>query len=61
MMKLSNLVRLDRSAKRVAEIIGVLAKYGLADWLSHLDYDWLQRYLEGGKIEEIRGITLTKE
>ncbi len=56
-MKLSNLLRLDRSAKRVAEIIGVLAKYGLADWLSHLDYDWLQRYLEGGKMEEIRDLT----
>lgn len=57
MLKLSNLMRLDQNAKRVAEIIGVLAKYGLADWLSHLDYDWLQRYLEGGKIEEIRDQT----
>ena len=57
MMKLSTSVRLDGRAKRVAEIVGVLAKYGLADWLSHLDYDWLQRYLEGGKIEEMRGLT----
>ncbi len=56
-MKLSTLVRLDQSAKRVAEIVGVLAKYGLADWLSHLDYDWLQRYLKGGKIEEMRDLT----
>lgn len=57
MMKLSTLVRLDSNAKRIAEIVGVLAKYGLADWLSHLDYDWLQRYLEGGKFEEMRELT----
>ncbi|MFK5923061.1 MAG: AarF/ABC1/UbiB kinase family protein [Verrucomicrobiota bacterium] len=57
MMKLSTLVRMDRSAKRVAEIVGVLGKYGLADWLSHLDYDWLQRYLQGGRIEEMRDLT----
>ncbi len=57
MMRLSTLVRLDSNAKRLAEIVGVLAKYGLADWLAQLDYDWLQRYLEGGKFEEMRELT----
>jgi ubiquinone biosynthesis protein len=34
--------RFDRNAKRVGEILAILGRYGLADWLSGLNYDWLQ-------------------
>jgi ubiquinone biosynthesis protein len=34
--------RLDRNAKRVGEILAILGRYGLADWLSGLDYEWVQ-------------------
>src|SRR6266513_352239 len=34
--------RFDRNAKRVGEIIAILGRYGLADWLSGLNYEWLQ-------------------
>jgi ubiquinone biosynthesis protein len=33
--------RFDRNAKRVGEIIAILGRYGLADWLSGLNYDWI--------------------
>ncbi|MBM3993103.1 MAG: AarF/ABC1/UbiB kinase family protein [Planctomycetes bacterium] len=34
--------RLDRNAKRVGEILAILGRYGIADWLSGLDYEWIQ-------------------
>ncbi len=34
--------RLQRNARRVGEVMGVLAKYGLADGLRWLDVDWIQ-------------------
>ncbi len=51
-MRLSTLVRIDKSARRLAEIVGFLAKYGLADWLSNVDYDWLRGLLKnsGGEV-----------
>src|SRR6266480_424921 len=36
------LQRFDRNAKRVGEIIAILGRYGLADWLSGLDYEFIQ-------------------
>jgi ubiquinone biosynthesis protein len=33
--------RFDRNAKRVGEILAILGRYGLADWLSGLNYDWI--------------------
>ncbi|HLN26126.1 MAG TPA: AarF/ABC1/UbiB kinase family protein [Gemmataceae bacterium] len=44
-MRLAALTRLDRNAGRLKAIVSILAKYGLADWLSGLDYDWLQQWL----------------
>ena len=41
-MKPSALKRLESNVHRVHEIIGVLAKYGLADWVKGLDYRWIQ-------------------
>jgi ubiquinone biosynthesis protein len=33
--------RFDRNAKRVGEILAILGRYGLADWLSGLNVDWI--------------------
>jgi hypothetical protein len=42
-MELSALTRLERNVHRGSEIIGVLAKYGLADWVKGLNFSWIQR------------------
>src|SRR6266852_6554727 len=41
-MRLSVLTRVEKSARRVTEILSVLSRYGLADWLAGLNYEWLQ-------------------
>lgn len=41
-MRFDTLARLDRDARRVGEIAGVLARYGLADWLKGIHVGWLQ-------------------
>jgi ubiquinone biosynthesis protein len=41
-MKFAALTRLERNVHRVGEIIAVLAKYGLADWVKGLHYSWIQ-------------------
>ncbi len=42
---LNTLSRIEGGARRMAEIVGVLAKYGLADWLSEVEVDWIQTRL----------------
>ncbi|MEC5127678.1 AarF/ABC1/UbiB kinase family protein [Verrucomicrobiales bacterium BCK34] len=56
-MRLRTLVRIDKSARRLAEIIGTLAKYGLDDWLSGVDYDWLRGLLKNAEGESIPNLT----
>lgn len=56
-MKLRTLARIDRSARRLAEILGILAKYGLADWLAGVDYDWLRSLLKNADGETIPDLT----
>ena len=41
-MRLAVLTRVERNARRLTEILAVLGRYGLADWLGGLDYEWLQ-------------------
>lgn len=36
------LSRVEGGAKRLAEIAGILTRYGLADWLSGIDANWIQ-------------------
>lgn len=38
-MKLSTLPQFARNANRLREIVTILSKYGLADWVSRLDFD----------------------
>ncbi|MEN3942212.1 AarF/UbiB family protein [Prosthecobacter sp. SYSU 5D2] len=44
-MKIEPLARLERHAKRLGEIAGVLGKYGLADLFGGFDYPWLNKRL----------------
>jgi len=56
-MKFAALTRLERNAHRVGEIIGVLAKYGLADWFKGWHYDWIQekiKSLDGQHIPDLK-------
>jgi ubiquinone biosynthesis protein len=41
-MKFTAITRLERNVHRAGEIIGVLAKYGLADWVKGLNFSWIQ-------------------
>ena len=54
-MRLSVLTRVERSARRVTEILSVLSRYGLADWLAGLNYEWLQ-----GRLLSANGARLAK-
>ena len=56
-MKFDALTRLERNARRVGDIVAVLAKYGLADWLKGLHYDWIQDRLQsvdGQRITDLK-------
>jgi len=52
-MKLRTLVRIDRSARRLGDILGTLARLGLDDWLAGIEYDWLRDFLTGGRSERV--------
>lgn len=52
-MKLDALARLQRDARRVAEILGVLARYGLADWLQGIPMAWVQAQLRSAAGEPV--------
>ena len=67
-MKFAALTRLERNAHRVREVIGVLAKYGLADWVKGWNYSWVQdriqsidgQHIPDLKIEERVRLALTE-
>ena len=46
MMKLTTIPTIYRNVKRWSEIIGVLSRYGLADWLSHAPIDFIRDHLK---------------
>lgn len=56
-MRLRTLVRIDKSARRLAEIVKILGKYGLADWLSGVDYDWLRNQIKNAEGDVIPDLT----
>jgi ubiquinone biosynthesis protein len=47
-MPIAALARLEQNAHRVAEILGVLAKYGLADWVKSWPFPWIQERITSG-------------
>ena len=57
-MLLDRLTRTEQNARRLAEIVGVLAKYGLADWLSGIRHtEWLRRNLTPSSFQRITNIS----
>jgi ubiquinone biosynthesis protein len=67
-MKLAGVTRLDRNVRRAGDIIGVLIKYRLADWVKDLDVPWVQdrirsadgQHIPDLKIEERVRLALTE-
>ena len=56
-MKFAALTRLESNVLRVGEIVGVLAKYGLADWVKGLNFSWVQeriRSVDGQPIPDLK-------
>jgi len=56
-MRINALRRLERNVHRAGEIIGVLAKYGLADWVNKLNFSWIQdriRSIDGKPIPDLK-------
>ena len=49
--------QINRNTKRVGEILAILGRYGLADWLSGLNYDWLQGRLVSFDGERLGALT----
>lgn len=47
------LSRVEGGAKRLAEIAGILAKYGLADWLSAVDAGWIRNRFKNEAMENL--------
>jgi len=45
-LKFNALARIERNARRAGEILGVLAKYGLADWVKVWNYSWIQERIQ---------------
>lgn len=56
-MKIEPLARLERHAKRLGEIAGVLGKYGLADLFGGFDYPWLNNRLRSADGQILAGFT----
>lgn len=57
-MLLESLARTESNARRLAEIVGVMAKYGLADWLAGLRHtEWLRKHLTTKHFQELTDMT----
>jgi ubiquinone biosynthesis protein len=67
-MKLAAVTRLDHNVHRAGEVIGVLARYRLADWVKGLDVSWIQdriksvdgQHIPDLKVEERVRLALTE-
>ena len=56
-MKLTAITKLERNVRRSGEIVGVLAKYGLADWVKGLNFSWVQeriKSVDGQQIPDLK-------
>ena len=56
-MKLEHLTKIDQNARRLKEIVSILAKYGLADWLQGINHEWLQSRLTSFDGQKISNLT----
>ncbi|MBM4093600.1 MAG: AarF/ABC1/UbiB kinase family protein [Planctomycetes bacterium] len=48
-MRISTIPHIYRNVRRWTEILSVLSKYGLADWLSRLNIEMFKTHLKGGR------------
>src|SRR4051812_1633770 len=46
-MNITSIPQFARNANRLREIVTVLSKYGLADWLSHVEVDVVRGLFKG--------------
>jgi len=56
-VKLTAITKLERNVRRSGEIVGVLAKYGLADWVKGLNFSWVQeriKSVDGQQIPDLK-------
>jgi ubiquinone biosynthesis protein len=51
-MKLTSIPQLARNANRVREIVTILGRYGLADWIDRLGLDFARGFFRGGTENE---------
>lgn len=58
-MKIDALSRLERHAKRIAEIAAVLGKYGLADLFGGFDHSWIRERLKSADGQQLTGDVTT--
>lgn len=56
-MRLKTLTKIDKNARRLGEILATLGKYGLADWISGVEYDWLKNLLKSQEGDVIPDMT----
>jgi len=57
-VKFNAIARIERNARRAGEILGVLAKYGLADWVKGWNYSWIQERIQSYDGQHIPDLTL---
>src|SRR6185369_10180839 len=56
-MKFTAITKLERNVRRAGDIVGVLAKYGLADWVKGLNFSWIQeriKSVDGQRIPDLK-------
>ena len=56
-MRITSLPRYTRNAKRFEQIVRILAKYGLADWIETSDHEFVRKLLVRGEGESLASLT----
>src|SRR5438128_3790780 len=56
-MNLASLPNFARNANRLREIVTILSKYGLADWISRLDFDFAKNFFKARDGAGLAGLT----
>ncbi len=56
-MLLDSIAKIEQNARRLQEILTILGKYGLADWLGGVKYEWLQSRLVSFNGERLNTLT----
>lgn len=57
-MLIDRLTRTEQNARRLAEIVGVLAKYGLADWLGGIrQTEWFRKHLTPSSFQKLANLS----